>query len=42
MVFVDLEKACDGMLHQAIWRRMEEKGAPGNNVRTVQDRHHKN
>ena len=37
MVFIDLEKACDRVPRQEVWRRMGEKGVPEKYVMIVQD-----
>ena len=37
MVFMDLEKACDRVPRQNVWRCMREKGVPEKCVRIIQD-----
>ena len=37
MVLIDMEKACDSVPHQEVWRRNSEKGLPDNYVMIVQD-----
>ena len=37
VVFIDLEKACDRVPRQEVWRRNREKGLPDNYVITVQN-----